>query len=117
MSDQKSLLGWTPVIGDGLTVDEVAEYAFQYRGDVTIERADGEELIGYVYNRDSTARTPFMSMYRTSDDADVTVPYGEIRAIRFTGRDTAVGKSYEAWQRRREAKAKGAPQAGPEGSA
>ena len=32
-----------------------------------------------------------------------TIPYGEIRAIRFTGRDTAAGNSYAAWLRAKEA--------------
>jgi len=36
------------------------------------------------------------------------VPYAEIAALAFTGRDTAAGKSYEAWVRKyREKKAAG----------
>ena len=30
----------------------------------------------------------------------LTIPYSEIAALAFTGRDTAAGKSFEAWVRK-----------------
>jgi hypothetical protein len=30
----------------------------------------------------------------------VSIPYAEIAALAFTGRDTAAGKSWEAWVRK-----------------
>jgi hypothetical protein len=33
-------------------------------------------------------------------DAKIAIPYSEIQALAFTGRDTAAGKSWEAWLRK-----------------
>ena len=37
-----------------------------------------------------------LSLLATSNERPA-IPYSEIAAIAFTGRDTAAGKSYEAW--------------------
>src|SRR2546430_11655316 len=51
MSDTESLEGWVPAIGHGVTLEEVVERAFDYRGNVTVVKADGTRLEGYVFNR------------------------------------------------------------------
>ena len=33
-------------------------------------------------------------------DSKLSIPYSEIQALAFTGRDTAAGKSWEAWLRK-----------------
>ena len=48
-------------------------------------------------------------MFDLDGAGPLTIPYAEIRTIRFTGRDTAAGNSYAAWLRAKEA-AKGARQ-------
>ncbi len=100
MAEEISLQGWAPLIGVETTVGEVVDRAFDYRGDVTVVTASGGELVGYVYNRDSHVAQPYLQMF-DADGASHTFRYSDIRAIRFTGKDTAAGTSYEAWRRRK----------------
>jgi hypothetical protein len=98
--DEKSLEGWTPALGREANVDKVVDMAFDYRGDVTVTLDSGRALVGYVYNRDGEAQEPYLQMYDPGGDSH-TVRYAEIRRVEFTGKDTASGKSYEAWLRRK----------------
>jgi hypothetical protein len=99
---EASLQGWDPGVVEGAALAEVIERAFDYRGDVTIVRRDGAAIVGYLYNRDAEAPAPYVQVFER-DGAALTVPYADIRAVRFTGRDTAAGNSYAAWLRSREA--------------
>jgi hypothetical protein len=101
--DEQALEGWDPGPIEGGTLADVVERAFDYRGDVTVVRRDGRELVGYLFNRDADGPTPFVQLFAASGGDPVTIPYADIRSIRFTGRDTAAGKSYAAWLRSREA--------------
>ncbi len=101
-SEDQSLQGWTPRIGAEVTLARVVDLAFDYRGDVTIEKTDGSELTGYIFNRDATAPQPFVELFETKSGARTSLPYAAIANIRFTGRDMAAGQSYEAWKARRE---------------
>jgi len=98
-----SLEGWSPEVGESITLAEVIERAFDYRGDVTIVRRDGTEIIGYLFNRDAAVARPFVQVYEQQGGDALTVSYADIRTVRFTGRDTAAGNSYAAWLRSREA--------------
>lgn len=100
-SEEGSLEGWEPVVGAQTTLDHVIERAFDYRGDVTVVCRDGTELAGYLFNRNAEARQPFVQVFDRAGDGPFTIPYAEIQTIRFTGKDTAAGKSYEAWLRRK----------------
>ncbi|MBI2016645.1 MAG: hypothetical protein HYS77_14085 [Candidatus Rokubacteria bacterium] len=100
MIEDTSLEGWAPVIGDGVTLEDVVDRAFDYRGDVTVVRRDGSSLVGYVYNRDRHAPEPSLQLF-DPDEASHTVRYADIRTIAFTGKDPAAGKSFEAWLRRK----------------
>jgi hypothetical protein len=93
------LEGWEPAIGVEASLEDVVERAFDYRGDVTVVRRDGTELVGYLFNRN--AETRVVQMFDRAGDGPFTIPYAEVRTIRFTGRDTAAGRSYEAWLRRK----------------
>jgi len=95
------LEGWDPAVGVEVSLEEVVERAFDYRGDVTLVRRDASELSGYLFNRNAEAAEPFVQMFDRAGDGPFTIPYAQIRTIRFTGRDTAAGKSYEAWVRRK----------------
>ena len=97
---ERTLEGWVPSEDDDLI--EVIDQAFDYRGDVTVVHRDGREIVGYVFNRDPHVARPFVQMFPVGSDDAVTIDYVDIRAIRFTGRDTAAGNSYAAWLRRRE---------------
>jgi len=75
------------------------EKAFDYRGDVTITKKDGTKLEGYLFDR-RTGGTLQDSVVRImpKDSAEkIRVSYAEIAGVEFTGRDTAAGKSWEAW--------------------
>jgi hypothetical protein len=98
-----TLEGWMPEIGPGLSLQEVIDKAFDFRGNVTVVRTDGSETEGYLFNRNADAPVPFVQMFDLSGEGPHTIPYREIRAIRFTGRDTAAGNSYAAWLRAKEA--------------
>ena len=97
---ERTLEGWVPSERDDLA--EVIESAFDYRGDVTLVHRDGREIVGYLFNRNADVPQPFVQMFPAASDDVITIAYVDIRAIHFTGRDTAAGNSYAAWRRRRE---------------
>ena len=99
MLDEAGLEGWAPEIGNGVTLEEVIERAFDYRGNVTVLKTDGSELEGYLFNRRCDVPQPFVQMFDSAGDGPHDLLYSEIRMIRFTGRDTAAGNSYAAWLR------------------
>jgi hypothetical protein len=100
---EASLEGWDPGPLDAATLAEVIEQAFDYRGDVTVALDDGRQLEGYLFNRNRDAAEPFVQMFERGQSDVSTIPYARIRALRFTGKDTAAGNSYAAWLRLRQA--------------
>jgi hypothetical protein len=100
---EASLEGWDPGPVDGATLTEVVEHAFDYRGDITLRLDDGRQIDGYLFNRDRDVAEPFVQVFERGAAAPLTIPYARIRAIRFTGKDTAAGNSYAAWLRLRQA--------------
>ena len=103
MEQERTLEGWDPGLVDGPDLAFVVERAFDYRGDVTIVRRDGGELVGYLFNRDADTREPVVQVFAREGGEAITIPYADIVSIRFTGRDTAAGNSYAAWLRSRDA--------------
>jgi hypothetical protein len=101
-SDPDSLEGrlFRPANAEELA--EAIEHAFDYRGDVTLELADGQELEGYVFNR-QTENQGLVQIFPKHASEVRTVHYRDIAAIRFSGKDTASGKSWEAWVAKKEA--------------
>ncbi|HEY5726323.1 MAG TPA: hypothetical protein VIX40_10210 [Methylomirabilota bacterium] len=97
-----SLQGWVPDIGPYLTLEEVIEHAFDYRGNVTVVRRDGTELVGYLFNRDTQAPEPSVQLFDEAGNGPIRVRYAEIASVRFTGKDTAEGNSWRAWMERKE---------------
>ena len=109
MAEQKSLEGWIPALDETLSIEQVIELAFDYRGNTTIVKTDGSSIEGYIFNRYSDVREPFLEYFDTSGAGPFVLRYSEIANVNFSGKDTAVGKSWEAWQRRKtEAKARAA---------
>lgn len=103
VEQERSLEGWDPGAVDGPDLAYVVERAFDYRGDVTVARHDGGEIVGYLFNRNTDVVEPFVEMVERDGGEPITIPYVRISSIRFTGRDTAAGNSYAAWLRGREA--------------
>lgn len=97
--ERENLQGWIPQLASEADVRAVIEKAFDYRGDVTVTRKDGSEVTGYLFDRriGATLATSVVRLMLASSRERPAIPYSEIAAIAFTGRDTAAGKSYEAW--------------------
>src|SRR5438034_2649988 len=74
MSDTESPEGWVPAIGHGVTLEEVVERAFDYRGNVTVVKADGTRLEGYVFNRNRDVEVPFIQVFDRAVPAPWTSP-------------------------------------------
>jgi hypothetical protein len=97
--EREQLEGWVPELASDAEVREALEKAFDYRGDVTLTRKDGTKVEGYLYDR-RTGTTLVDSVVRVMPSdrgARVNVAYSDIAAIAFSGRDTAAGKTFEAW--------------------
>jgi len=88
---------WQPSTEDELR--EGLEKAFDYRGDVTITRKDGSTVEGYIFDRraGSTPAQSVIRLFPKGESTKVSIPYSDIAGLAFTGRDTAAGKSWEAW--------------------
>ncbi len=97
-----SLEGWVPQINDYTSLREVVDFAFDYRGNTTIVKIDGSEIVGYVFNRDADAPEPFVQLFDEQGAGPFTIPYRDIATIKFTGKDTAAGNSWKAWVERKE---------------
>jgi len=75
------------------------EKAFDYRGDVTVTKKDGAIVEGYLFDRHSgvTLHDSYIRIMPLNTTDRVKVRYSEITGLAFTGRDTASGKSWDAW--------------------
>ncbi len=97
--EREQLEGWIPALATDEEKQLAFEKAFDYRGDVTLTLLNGRVITGYVFDRrvgkslhDSAVRV-IPSTERTKE----TISYSDIAALQFSGRDTAAGKSFEAW--------------------
>src|SRR5580698_4900263 len=103
--ERENLQGWIPQLATEADIRAVIEKAFDYRGDVTITRKnrDGDkevnEITGYLFDRriGPTLENSVVRLMLANSNERPQIPYSEIAALAFTGRDTAAGKSYEAW--------------------
>lgn len=88
---------WQPTSEEELR--EGIEKAFDYRGDVTIVRKDGSAVEGYIFDRrvGQTLAESSIRLFPKAGGGRFAIPYSDIASLQFTGRDTAAGKSWEAW--------------------
>jgi hypothetical protein len=95
----EKLEGWIPELAGEEEVRQALEKAFDYRGDVTLTRKDGTKVEGYIFDRRTgkTLGDSVVRLYPKDSGEKLSVPYSDIAALAFTGRDTAAGKSWEAW--------------------
>ena len=99
--DRENLEGWIPALATESELKDALEKAFDYRGDVTLTLKSGEVVEGYIYDR-RPGTTLENSMVRVmpskgEDRSRRSIPYSELAAIHFSGRDTAAGKTFDAW--------------------
>jgi hypothetical protein len=97
--EREQLEGWVPELASDAEIREALEKAFDYRGDITITRKDGTKVEGYLFDRRSgfSLADSFVRIIPSNEKTKVNVAYADIAAIAFTGRDTAAGKTFEAW--------------------
>jgi hypothetical protein len=95
----QSLQGWVPELATEDELREALEKAFDYRGDVAVTRKDGSKVEGYIFDRvmGQSLSDCFVRLLPSDSNQRVKITYSEIAALRFSGRDTAAGKSWEAW--------------------
>lgn len=107
----ENLEGWVPSLATEAEIRAAFEKAFDYRGDLTIVLKDGRKIEGYVFDRSSDGLTLSDCVLRVipkNSPDKIKIPYSEIAALGFTGKDTAAGKSFAAWVKKyREKKAAG----------
>jgi len=98
----EKLEGWVPELAGEEEVRQALEKAFDYRGDVTITRKDGSKVEGYIFDRcaGKTLADSAVRLFPKDADQKISIAYSDIAALAFSGRDTAAGKSFEAWVRK-----------------
>lgn len=101
--ERENLEGWIPELATDAEIREALEKAFDYRGDVTITLKQGDVVEGYIFDR-RTGSSLTDSLVRIipakGDRVKRSVVYSDIAALAFSGRDTAAGKSFEAWMKK-----------------
>ena len=102
----EQLEGWIPQLASDEEIRVALEKAFDYRGDVTITRRDGSKIEGYLFDRRTAAtlKDSLVRLYPKNSDEKISITYSDIAALAFSGRDTAAGKSWEAWMKKYAAK-------------
>ena len=95
----ESVQGWVPKLATEEELRVALEKAFDYRGDVTLTLKDNSKIEGYLFDRTtgSSLTTSFVRVLPKDSSQKLKICYAEIAALAFTGRDTAAGKSWEAW--------------------
>jgi hypothetical protein len=98
----EAIEGWVPSLASDEDLRSALEKAFDYRGDITITRRDGSKVEGYIFDRrtGATLQDSAVRILPKDSNAKLMIPYSEIAALAFTGRDTAAGKSWEAWMKK-----------------
>ena len=97
--ERENLEGWIPELASEAEVREALEKAFDYRGDITVTLKDGNKVEGYLFDRrqGATLAQSFIRIIPMNNQGKVNVAYSDIAALAFSGRDTAAGKTFEAW--------------------
>jgi hypothetical protein len=109
-TEHEQLEGWIPALASEEEIRVALEKAFDYRGDVTITRKDGSKIEGYLFDRrtGSSLKDSIVRLYPKNSNEKIAVSYADVAALAFSGRDTAAGKSWEAWMKKyAEKKARG----------
>jgi hypothetical protein len=101
-TERKQLEGWNPALASEEDLRQALEKAFDYRGDITITRKDGSKIEGYLFDRRSAAtlKDSVVRLYPKNSNEKIAISYADIAALAFTGRDTAAGRSWEAWMKK-----------------
>ena len=95
----EAVQGWIPELATEDELRTALEKAFDYRGDITVTLRDGSRIEGYIYDRIAgpALASSFIRVIPADSSPRRKVAYADIAALAFSGRDTAAGKSWEAW--------------------
>ena len=95
----ESVQGWVPTLATEEELRIALEKAFDYRGDITLTLKDNSKIEGYLFDRTTgpSLAASFVRILPKDSTQKVKITYADIAALAFTGRDTAAGKSWEAW--------------------
>ena len=119
-TEHQKLEGSVPELASEEDLRAALEKAFDYRGDVTMTLKNGSKVEGYIFDRrnGATLRDSFVRVipadpsvvadnvgrsavaHNKVSSQKLSIAYSDIAALAFTGRDTAAGKSWEAWVRK-----------------
>ncbi len=81
-------------------LQEVLAHVCDYRGDVTIHLKTGEQVIGYVFDRQEGISFPYIKIFLANQAEPSVVKYQDIAEVEFSGEDTAFGRSWEDWAKK-----------------
>jgi hypothetical protein len=100
--ERENLEGWIPQLASDEEISLALEKAFDYRGDITITLKSGEKVEGYIFDRRTgkSLSDSVVRLYPKSGNQKISISYADIAALAFTGKDTAAGKSWEAWMKK-----------------
>jgi len=98
----ETVQGWVPQLATEDELRIALEKAFDYRGDVTLTLKDNSKIEGYIFDRISgpSLSTSYVRVLPLDSSQKLKIAYADIAALAFTGKDTAAGKSWEAWVRK-----------------
>ena len=98
----ETIEGWVPQLASEEELRIALEKAFDYRGDVTLTLKDNSKIEGYVFDRvvGNALSNSFVRVMPRGTIQKLKIAYADIAALSFTGKDTAAGKSWEAWVRK-----------------
>jgi len=97
--EHKNLEGSVAELGNLQELHRALDQAFDYRGDILITRKDGSQIEGYVFDRRTgkSLSDSYLRLLPKDGGPRISIGYDEITGLAFTGRDMAVGKSWETW--------------------
>ena len=100
-AQHENLEGSVPPLAGEAELRAALDQAFDYRGDVTLTLKDGRTIEGYVFDRRPGAdlQSSRIRILPAGGNEKLSLSYAEIAALAFSGRDTAAGRSWEAWVR------------------
>ena len=100
--ERENLEGWIPELAGGEEIRAALEKAFDFRGDITLTLKNGEKVEGYIFDRRTghSLADSVVRLYPKTGNKKMSISYADIAALAFTGKDTAAGKSWEAWMKK-----------------
>ena len=79
--------------------NEGIQAAVDYRGDVTLHLKDGRVVEGFMYNSYNGA----LEIFPKNSPQKASVPVNDVSTIQFSGKDEAMGKSWEDYVKKKTA--------------